>query len=76
LWGTISEELEIPEIMGDVATGVGWGVHKFCPKAKKTETLLKRLIVLCLTTTNRRRISSEKKKNIVWTNYINCCSIN
>jgi hypothetical protein len=23
--------------MGDVAIGVGWGVHKFCPKAKKTD---------------------------------------
>nr|QNO47032.1 hypothetical protein LBHKAHFG_00013 [Methanosarcinales archaeon ANME-2c ERB4] len=50
LWGAISDELEIPEIVGDVATGVGLSVREFCPDAKN-ENFMRWLIVLCLTTT-------------------------
>ena len=41
LWGTISEELETLEIMGDVATGAGLGVREFYPDSKKNENFMR-----------------------------------
>ena len=38
LWDAI-EELEIPEVVGDVGTGAGLCVRDFYPDVKKTKTL-------------------------------------
>ena len=39
LWDTISEELKIHEVVGDVGTGAGLCVRDFYPDVKKTKTL-------------------------------------